>query len=149
MADFDATDIIDKYWPTQGPHTADSVAAAAAASRELMRYLAHATLGGSALDALPYASDAYPVAGGLANAAHSQEQVLQQMAAWAGGVSRRADLRHDGAASAAESRDRACVTALEAAEYLSEAATKATELARLLDQAQSALGHLYHDDEAN
>lgn len=133
----DGTELVAQHWPTNGPHTEESLASAAMAIQELIRYMAHATIG-TTLSALPFAQDGYIVVGRLAHAMSSQEQVLRQLSAWANTLAADPQLRHDSDASAA-------MAAIEASEYLRDAAGRADSLGRLLGDAQSALGHLYHD----
>jgi hypothetical protein len=137
----DGAAVVAKHWPTNGPHTEESLASAAEAIGELVRYMAHATIG-TEVSALPYACGGYTVVGRLSTAATSQEQVLRQIAKWADSLSVDSSLRHDKGADA-----RVC--ALEAAAYLYDAAINAGRLGHSLEVAQSLLGHLYHDDSGN
>lgn len=43
MSDQDATQIVQRYWPYDGPHTDESVVGAAQAVSHLVRYVANAT----------------------------------------------------------------------------------------------------------
>ncbi|AVH20134.1 hypothetical protein [Nocardia cyriacigeorgica] len=149
MTKVDRVQVVQEMWPTIGPHDADSLGAAAIASREIFRLLAHATvLRADALKALPYVADGYTVLGGLAEAASSERQGLEQLADWAEHFANDPTLRHT------EHRDQpgggvaqAQQTALEAAEDLREAARHAEALMRALQRAQAHTSPLYHDDE--
>lgn len=70
----DAHEIVEEFWPYDGPHTPERVTAAAAAIAGLARYLANATQRRDALDA----PDLSAVIGHLAAAAPSLAQVLRQ-----------------------------------------------------------------------
>lgn len=135
----DGAEVVAKHWPVSGPHDEETIASAAMAAEELQRYMAHATIG--EVDALPYACDGYTVVGRLATAAHSERQVLQQLAGWADGLTNAFGLCHDTPPGSANDTARA------AAAYLREAAKAAESLAKWLRHAQGALGHLYHDGE--
>ncbi|WP_041561499.1 hypothetical protein [Nocardia farcinica] len=149
MTEVDRVQVVQEMWPTIGPHDADSLAAAAVASREIFRMLAHATITRTdALKALPYMVDGYTVLGGLAEAASSERQGLEQLAVWAEHFANDPTLRH------AEHRDQqgggiaqAQQAALETAEDLREAAGHAEALMRALQRAQAHTSPLYHDDE--
>lgn len=136
----DGAEVVAKHWPLAGPHDEETMASAAMAVEELARYMAHATIG-TELDALPYACDGYTVIGRLATAAHSERQVLRQLAEWADGLTNAFGLRHDTPPGSADDTARA------AAAYLREAANAAESLAKWLRHAQGALGHLYHDGD--
>lgn len=136
----DGADVVAQHWPLAGPHDEETMASAAMAVEELYRYMAHATIG-TELEALPYACDGYTVIGRLATAAHSQRQVLQQLAVWADALTEDFALCHDIPPGSADDTARA------AAEYLRQAANAAESLANWLRHAQGALGHLYHDGD--
>lgn len=65
--------VISHYWPTEGPHTPERIAAAGAAIEELMRYLNYATR--EQLDA-PTLSG---LIGDLADAENRRDQLYKQM----------------------------------------------------------------------
>lgn len=134
----DPTDFVRGRWNSDGPHTPESIAAAATAIEELMRYLAHATRRDLDVPTL------YAATGSLAHATQISEQVLTQLANSCVAVSGRTDLRHDVADADPSS------AALIAADELGVEATRdVRSLRRLLDQAQQQLAHLYvtGDDE--
>ncbi|PXX53919.1 hypothetical protein DFR70_12640 [Nocardia tenerifensis] len=149
MIEVDRVQVVQEMWPSIGPHDVRSLSAAAAATREILRTLAHATVvRADALKALPYVVDGYTMLGGLAEAASSERQFLQQLADWAEHFADDPTLRHtehrdqpgEGIAQAQQS-------ALETAEDLREAAGHAEALMRALQRAQAHTSPLYHDDE--
>lgn len=148
MTEVDRVKVVQEMWPTIGPHTADSLGAAAVASREIFRMLAHATLfHADALKALPYVVDGYAMLGGLAEAASSEQQALEQLAGWVEHFADDPTLRHadhrgqpDGGIAQAHR------AALETAADLREAAGHAEALTRVLQRAQAHTSPLYHHD---
>jgi len=132
----DAVDLIAQHWHADGPHTADTILSAALALSELAEYLVRATRSGKALT---HASDGSVVVGRLATAADHQRQALAHLVEWAETLESDPGLRHD-------SRGDAHTIAGEAAGWLNLASGELGSTARALERAQSALGHLYHDE---
>ncbi|MFI2473465.1 hypothetical protein [Nocardia xishanensis] len=75
-------DLINQTFPLDGPHTAETVIAAAAAIAELWRYLGHATIGGTR-DLLADPADAYTVVGLLSAADLRAADVVECLARYA------------------------------------------------------------------
>lgn len=69
--------LIDSTWPFDGPHTEDSVEAAAVALGRLVRYLNNAT---GYSKSLPYVGTAYRVTSSVAHMAGLLPQLLNQLA---------------------------------------------------------------------
>lgn len=134
---FDAVDLINAHWPTDGPHTDETIASASLAISELYRYLAHATRSGKAL---PYIGDGYRVLGSLAAGAGSAQQVAMQLGEWAAGLADSPDLVHDNGGNPAATAGMVVNELVTTGGAFGRAATA-------LGRAQSALGHLYHDGE--
>lgn len=77
----DAHVLIGDYWPADGPHSRESVAAAALGVDELAHYLARATAPwGAGPGVLRYGPDVYRVIGELRSAMGRLDQVLDQIA---------------------------------------------------------------------
>ena len=76
MSDLDARDIISKTWSIDGPHTTDSIYAAADAIAELWRYLGHATFA-RYTDLEPY--HLYDILGALKPADERSVDVLNRL----------------------------------------------------------------------
>jgi hypothetical protein len=134
----DGRALIEAAFPLAGPFDAGRVIAAGAALTELCRYLAHATYHRRGPRCAP---DWYPVLGSLATATHSTRQVYQQIA------ERLADLADDPTLriDARGPDESPAALANWAGDLLDSAADYHTVLASLVDQAQSAVGRLYHD----
>lgn len=149
MTEVDHRQVVQEMWPTTGPHTADSLSAAAVAYREIARMLANATLlRRDVLRALPTVPDGYTVLGGLAEAASSERQTLDQLANWAEHFATDQSLRHDAHRDQPDGGiEQSHHAALGTAEDLREAARHADALTRALRSAQARAGHLYHHDE--
>lgn len=134
----DPTDFVRAHWHSDGPHTPESIASAATAIEELMRYLAHATRGDLDVPTL------YAVTGSLAHATQISEQVLTQLASSCNALSERDDLRNDDI-----NADPASAARIAAHELSLGAPEDVRSLRHRLDRAQRQLGHLYvaGDDE--
>lgn len=72
-------EIVDGYWSFDGPHDDHATAQAVRAIGQLARYLANATGPGHQQSALPYAATGNRVVNGMASAAGSMVQILQQL----------------------------------------------------------------------
>ena len=80
----DRVKAVQDLFPTNGPHTAEQVIAAADAIAELWRYLGHAFQGYAAkIDALEDLSEAYRFVGNLAVAEHRSANILERLVHWA------------------------------------------------------------------
>lgn len=132
----DPTDFVRAHWHSDGPHTSESIASAATAIEELMRYLAHATRLDLDVPTL------YAMTGSLAHATQISEQVLTQLASSTAALADRDDLRSDDINIAP------ATAALTAAGAL-DGDRDVRALRQRLDIAQQQLGHLYvaGDDE--
>lgn len=144
MTEVDGIKLVNETWPLNGPYSPESLISASQAIAELYRYLAHATIGGAEA-AVPNIPDAYPAFGALITAAHSSEQVLQQLAAR---VDHFADfdpnVRHDSHSNV--EGNQAVDALLIAAECLHSAAGSAGQMGADLSRASGQLSHIYHDD---
>lgn len=74
-------EVVERYWPYDGPHSRDSVATAAAALGALVRYLNNATQAGTAPVTLPYPASAHQVIADLATTVARLPQLLEQLQA--------------------------------------------------------------------
>lgn len=74
----DGDEIVDSYWPYDGPFDDNRTAQAAVAVAQLVRYLNNGT-GFHTGSALPYAASAYRVINGLWSAVAGLEQLLPQL----------------------------------------------------------------------
>lgn len=74
---------VRELFPPTGPHSPESVIAAAEAISELWRYLGHAFVFGSErIKSLDQVSDAYTLVGNLAEADERASTVLQRLRTW-------------------------------------------------------------------
>lgn len=136
----------ERHWPLlrRDPALAET---AAVMVGELVRFLNHATRP-SAPTTLPYASTAYRVVGSLATAAHSLEQLHQQLAVRAYELAHDPTLRHDQYRDVADSQRHAAAAAWKASKRLAEASGAADLVAMSLHRAQNELAPLSHDLDA-
>lgn len=138
----DAHVLIGDYWPADGPHSRESVAAAALGIDKLAHYLARATAPwGAGPQVLAQGGDLYRLVGELRSAIGRLDQVLDQAAQRAGHLTEDPTLyddRRDGRDPAATARE------LEGA--LSHARLDVGTLSTSLSAAHSAAAHLGHDD---
>lgn len=136
----------EQHWPLlrRDPALAET---AAVMVGELVRFLNHATRP-SAATTLPYASTVYRVVGSLATAAHSLEQLCQQLAVRAGELADDPTLRHDEHRDSADCHRAATAAAGTAGERLAEASGVADLIATSLHRAQNQLAPLSHDFDA-
>ena len=72
-------ELVGRYWPYDGPHTAEGVTDAARALTELVRYLNNATGPGNGRETLRYAPHIYRTLGALYGALAGMEQLLTQI----------------------------------------------------------------------
>lgn len=77
MSDIDGTQVIDEYWPFDGPHDGDTVSEAAQAMARLGRYINNATRG----SVLQSPRDLRVTVGSIATVLHQLPQLLDQVAA--------------------------------------------------------------------
>jgi hypothetical protein len=131
--------LVDSVWPFDGPHSADSVEAAAVALGRLVRYLNNAT---GYSRSLPYAATAYRVTSNLASMAGLLPQLLDQLAQFmeqqAGDPSLYDDRRNGNYP--------AHRTALAVSAALGEARRAAGSMGAVMERAASAASHLGNDE---
>lgn len=135
----EGAEVVETYWPYDGPHDVDTVASSAAALAGLVRYLANATRPGHRDASLPYAPQLYRLLTSLTAAAGGLEQVLDQARATAQAHAEDDRLYDDRADREGADTARELATALAAAGAAGQALT-----ARLQAAAGMA-GHLGHD----
>lgn len=123
-------DTVGQHWPVDGPRDGDTVADAANAVAELVRYLNHATRSG-----LHWAADVDAVLAGLGEAMHGLPQVLAQLATFTARQATTPGLYDDRGRVAA-------ATAAVLAEKLGTARGAAGRLATALDAARKHSSHL-------
>lgn len=135
--DPDAYEIVEEFWPYDGPYGTWRTAAAATMIAQTVRYLNNATQKQSAM---PHAATAGQVLSGVSAAVFGLQQLTQQLAAFA---ERKADDptlyddRHDRAGA---------VTALDLAAELQELQPVLADLAGRLQRASGIASHLGQSD---
>lgn len=131
--------LIDAAWPFDGPHTADSVEAAAVALGRLVRYLNNAT---GYSRSLPDAATAYRVTSNLASVAGLLPQLLDQLARFMEQQVNDPSLYDD----RRNENHPAHRTALAVSAALGEARRAAGSMGAALALAASAASHLGNDE---
>ncbi|HEV2779107.1 MAG TPA: hypothetical protein VGX25_06850 [Actinophytocola sp.] len=138
MSDQDnsAYEIVERFWPYDGPHSSDTVTDAATAVGQLVRYMNNATWNPRLLNG----PSLYRVLSSLNSAAYGLDQLLEQLAEAArtlAGDSTMYDDRRDRPASA---------TALELAEAITAARRAFAGVPRReVERAAGLACHLGHD----
>lgn len=134
----DAYDLVEQYFPFDGPHSDETVEAAATAVGRLVRYLNNATW--------PYRGHVasgpclYRVTSQVASAAHGLRQLLEQLRDTAVELADNATMYDD-------RRDRpARGTVVEAASHLDSALQALGPLTTALDRATTLACHLGHEE---
>ncbi|MFF0529553.1 hypothetical protein ACFYT3_14285 [Nocardia amikacinitolerans] len=139
------TDLINQAFPLDGPHTADTAIAAAAAIAELWRYLGHATIGG-ARELLADPADACTVVGLLGDADRRADDVLYRLARYAVNVGDESTYTdHFGHDDPDGSPDQIQAGMHQAATELRAAANGHNWSALGLDRAAGWLSHIYRN----
>lgn len=88
----DQEKFIAELWPTTGPHSAESIIAAAVAISELWRYLGHAFQGYAAkIEPLENVSDVYTLVGALTEADMRAADILARLGHWSDYIAARSD----------------------------------------------------------
>ncbi|MGD9529306.1 MAG: hypothetical protein AB7I38_19365 [Dehalococcoidia bacterium] len=135
-APVDAYEVVERYWPYDGPYDAERTAAAAAMVGRLVRYLNNAT---TKPDALPYAPVGGSVVGSLHAAVAGLEQLTRQLARFAAVQAQDPSVYDDRG-------DRpGAATALELAAALDACLPAVVELAERLARARRLSYHLGND----
>jgi hypothetical protein len=133
--EIDPVDVIEEYWPYDGPHTHETITTAMSVASGLVRYVNNATQRPP-----EWAVTIYGVLSGLSGAIHGLDQLLDQaasaMEAQAGDPTLYDDRRGSVVASD---------TAGNAAGRIEEARAVARELAAALDRARELAVHLGND----
>jgi len=137
-------EVIEQYWPYDGPHDDHTTQQAAVAMAHLARYLANATGPGHRQDALPYAAVGNAVVGNLASMTGRLTEVLMQLAGFFGAQASDPTLYDD--RRRGPKPQHAPTVANTAAAYLVDARSAAAELLHLLKTTQSNSVHLGNDD---
>ncbi|WP_068058156.1 hypothetical protein [Nocardia xishanensis] len=138
-------DLINRTFPIDGPHSADTAIAAAAAIAELWRYLGHATIDGLR-DLLADPANAYTIVGLLSDADRRADDVLHRLAHYAismGDASTYTD--HFGHDDPDGSPDQIQAGMHQAATELRTAANGHDWSALGLDRAAGWLSHIYRN----
>lgn len=138
MSEHEVSDLIAERLPYDGPHSAETVAAASEALTVLVRYLNNAT---RHREALPYAATVDEVVAGVDTAVYGLEQLFDQLSA---ALDRQAedpslydDRRPDKEGSS---------TAFHAVTALETARVSAGQLAEALRAVRAHTAHLGNDD---
>ncbi|PXY16496.1 hypothetical protein BAY59_38450 (plasmid) [Prauserella coralliicola] len=122
--DRELTDVIEEHLPYDGPHSRDTVIAAAHGVSYLIRYLNNATQSGTARHTLAWANTIDATVSSVKAAVYGMDQLLEQLSA----------------AAAAAAEDPTLYDAQSAAaERAAEGARVARELAARLDEMRSAV----------
>jgi hypothetical protein len=134
-------DVVDTYWPYDGPHDDDHTIQAGRAIGRLVRYLNNATGPGHRESALPYAPTAYHAISGVAHAVGLLPQLLDQLA---GFLDEQADdpTLYDDRHGEWAAND----TAIAAADWLRDAVRHAHALGSSLSNAGRHAGHLGNEE---
>lgn len=133
----DAFDIVERFFPYDGPYSPERTGEAATLVERLVRYLNNAT---TKSDALEHAGDIGHVISGLAAADHGRDQLHRQLAERLHRIAQDPLLYDD-------RRDRPGVTTVGvASNHLFAATVGVRGAARGMSAASDALSHLGHDD---
>jgi hypothetical protein len=133
----DRTVAIERTWPYDGPHSAESVTDAARAVSALVRYLNNAT--GPNGRNLPYASNVGEVVSSIKAGVYGLDQLFSQLVMAAVDYPDQGKLYDDRGPAADPSQ-----TVVTVCHHLNEARKALHPLARALDSAHSAVNHLGH-----
>lgn len=152
-AKVDRVDLVRDLWPNDdftaklGP---EDLATGARAIGEIAASLASSTIvQSSRAKALPEVADGYPVIGALSEATGNQQELLENLAAWAVSLATDPTLRHTAhrGADTDTNRTQASVTAYELSESLREAAQHFAAATELLRTAHVKISPLYTDED--
>ena len=139
MADQDILNEIERLFPYDGPHSAETVATAAQAVNRLVRYLNNATGPWNAPHTLEWGATIYRVVGALSGSVDGMEQLFDQLRI-------AAEAQATDPTAYDDRRDRpAATTAHELAATINDARGRLGEVAAELDRAHSLAGHLGND----
>jgi hypothetical protein len=132
----DARGIVEANWPFDGPHDEDTIASAATAVDQLVRYMANATY------RLPESGQGlWRIVSGLREAVSKLDQVLRYLSERAEGVVADDPILYD------DRRDRpGADTAAEVAILLRLAREGLAEACKTLSQASAVASHLGNDE---
>lgn len=141
----DPDEIVEQYWPYDGPHSPERLGTALAAVAELVRYSNNASQHSKNLG---YAPEGYRALGGMSRATGDMPQLFGQLATWAEQLSQDPTVRHDAwRAEPAVCHQVAQETAVEAVTALRQAGALAQQLHEAVSTAQQQLSHLYHEQQ--
>ena len=145
--DIDRVQVVREMFSTNGPHTPESMIAAAEAIAELWRYLGHATISGTR-EILTDPADAYTLTGALAAADRSSVDVLERLALYARNIGDESTYtKHFGITDPDGSYDQIQSLMNRVTSHLREAASNQGAAAGWLDRAHSQLSFVYRDQE--
>lgn len=136
----DFHDVIEEYFPYDGPHTPEKIVEAARGVSALVRYLNNATGPGNDRASLPYAPWAYRLTGAVHGSVDGLDQLLYQLATALDRLSADPTLYDDRRGSYIGRE-----TAYEAAGHLAAAQRTLAEPRAQLAEAAATTSHLGHD----
>lgn len=134
----DPYDIVEQYWPYDGPHNDETVLSALKMAGMLIRYANNAT---QYKHSLSWASSVYRAVGSLHGAVTSLDQLTSQLVTALERQAKDPTLYDDRRQDAYPARD----TALAAASLLVQSGGPIADLARVLDSVAEPLSHLGND----
>lgn len=134
----DAYELVEQYWPYDGPHSDESVEQAATAVGRLVRYLNNATWPHK--KHVASGPTLYRVLSQVNSAVYGLDQLLRQLRDTATGLADDTSMYDD-------RRDRpAADTAVEASDALGEALSMLPSLTRAIERATNLACHLGHEE---
>lgn len=139
-ADIDGSELVEQWFPYDGPHSMETVKESAAAISRLVRYLANATQASNAAQTLRYANATNRVISHSSSALFLFGQVFAQL---------KYDMIHKEIDSTLydDRRDRpGAQTAAELADVLQAAQKSVLDAAALLNQAAELASHLGNEE---
>lgn len=131
-------DVVEEWFPYDGPHTGERVTGAAGAVSALVRYLNNATRQPVS------APDMHDLLSGLHIATAGMDQLYRQLAEQAAAHAEDPSLRHDEG-----DRELSQTTAQQAAVTLRLLPAELRVLSASINEARRHYGHLYHDTSGN
>lgn len=137
--DGDVYEVVERYFPFDGPHSREAVVAAARGAAELVRYLNNATSPGNDRRTVDRGPTVYRVLGGVHSLVDGLDQLLHQLA----GAMR--ELAGDPTLYDDRGDRPAAPAALAVADHLEQARVASHAVAAALDAARAAASHLGHD----
>lgn len=118
--DIDRRDVVDEFWPYDGPHSRETVIDAANAIPDLVRYLNNATQPGTAARTLAWANTIDALVSAIKTSVYRMDQLIDQLAAAARTQAADPSVYDARATTAAERHNEGAQQARELADKLNE-----------------------------